>query len=823
MEVALMKSKEDVNILFKQGDTDERILKSMAEDTEHEYNSEELSKALDKAKLVQKEVQVRGKNGQMHTRKQWVKAGEDQPTTKQPKAQEDTKDKKSRKVTCADDVANGIKSVNRKIKSELGIVNSVSSGSNLSGDGVYGCEAHIFTGKLGGDNKAKTIVESYLKKEFGNNVKVEFKEASNEKGHLIASVKVSDNKNDSGSGGDDVSKEKTPTPAAGGSGGDDGTVKGKGKTVNMKHWTKVGTSQEAKAQIAQMLASGKSREDCMSDFKAQGVAWKEHENPAINWMRAAMAMNKHLTSGATEQLKDSDSVSKTEESKENTKSSKEDKENNSENRKTEYENGHIDKDGDLVVDDKSDLGELVSEITGTDSFDQKDLALEELEKNSEYKGAFIEEMGIDKASQNKDGSISVTAYVRGYIDLDTDDGDTENFDTYVTFDIPVKSAEEKTAEKKSEDKQLTYDSTSDAQEIQSIADEIKRTTIEMREANKAYFASGSTDQDAKAKQDKATEEMSKVRKNMEDMFDNMPDGTVMKYTYVDDEGNKEVHTVKFDTVTLQHKDPRYNEKTTKQISLKWKDTKGKNRTRTIQKLFEPGMFVGLEHDFSGRGGSGKVTDISIDYPSSNSSNSTNTQSSNKSVIGSDYTQLTTEKESGTIEGEAHNMMVGWLKSENGGNKKPTESQIKQAANSLKDAAIKRVISSYNQDELVHQLAMAKHFTKLAGGNMDHMTLERTYQDVVSGSSYTQEQKCNALAKLCGKDYDSTGDYVRKYASNSMANASIVPMSKGYFEVTFSYDDGVSRKERFDSVKSAKEAADKFIEKEEKYAAEKKSK
>lgn len=508
MEVALMKSKEDVNILFKQGDTDERILKSMAEDTEHEYDSEELSKSLDKAKLVQKEVQVRGKNGQMHTRKQWVRAGEDQPAPKQPKAQEDTKETSS------------------KPKQEE-------------------------------------------KKE---------------------------------------------------------------------HWTKVGTSQEAKAQIAQMLASGKSREDCMKDFKAQGVTWKEHENQAINWMRAAMAMNKHLTSGAgTPQGNDSSKPKEktTENKKESTdkQSSVKDK---SSSQQKKFENGYIDKNGDLVADDKSDLEGLVSEITDTDPFDQKDLALEELEKNPEYKGAFIGSMGFDKASQNKDGSISVTAYVEGYVEDDRD-GSSENFDTYVTFDIPVKS-----------------------EEI-------------------------------------------------------------------------------------------------------------------------------------------------------------------KSVIGSDYTQLTTEKESGTIEGEAHNMMVGWLQSENGGKKKPTEAQIKQAANSLKDAAIKRVISSYNQDELVHQLAMAKHFTKLAGGNMDHMTLERTYQDVVSGSSYTQEQKCNALAKLCGKDYDSTGDYVRKYASNSMANASIVPMSKGYFEVTFSYDDGVSRKERFDSVKSAKEAADKFIEKEEKYTAEKKSK
>lgn len=599
MEVILMKSKEDVNILFKQGNTDDRILKSMAEDIDHKYNSEELSKAMNRAGLVQKEVQVRGKNGQIHTRKQWVKASEDQPSTKQPKAQEDTKETSS------------------KPKQEE-------------------------------------------KKE---------------------------------------------------------------------HWTKVGTSQEAKSQIAQMLASGKSREDCMSDFKAQGVTWKEHENQAINWMRAAMAMNKHLTSGAgASQANDSSkSKEKTTENKKKFTDKQSSMKDKSSSQQKKFENGYIDKDGDLVADDKSDLEGLVSEITDTDMFDQKDLALEELEKNPEYKGAFIESMGIDKASQNKDGSISVTAYVEGYVEDDRD-GSSENFDTYVTFDIPVKS-EEKTAENKNNSKKPV-----------TIDDIIKK--INSRGDGVAPLKG-------------------------RDSISTDPKG---KYIYCDknhDEDNP--------------------------LSI------------TEEQAVEIYSAYKNKEDYK---------KIAEKIASKNNS---------KSVIGTDYTQLTTEKESGTIEGEAHNMMVGWLQSENGDKKKPTKAQIKQAANSLKDAAIKRVISSYNQDELVHQLAMAKHFTKLAGGNMDHMTLERTYQDVVSGSSYTQEQKCDALAKLCGKDYDSTGDYVRKYASNSMANASIVPMSKGYFEVTFSYDDGASRKERFDSVKSAKEASDKFIEKEEKYTAEKKSK
>lgn len=51
---------------------DDEILKSL--DAEHP--SEDLIKAMNKQGLVQKEVQVRGKNGKMFTRKQWVKASD---------------------------------------------------------------------------------------------------------------------------------------------------------------------------------------------------------------------------------------------------------------------------------------------------------------------------------------------------------------------------------------------------------------------------------------------------------------------------------------------------------------------------------------------------------------------------------------------------------------------------------------------------------------------------------------------------------------------------------------------------------------------------
>lgn len=58
---------------FIQGTSDEELLKSLPT----ENISEDLVKAMNKVGLVQKEVQVKGKNGQTFTRKQWVRASDD--------------------------------------------------------------------------------------------------------------------------------------------------------------------------------------------------------------------------------------------------------------------------------------------------------------------------------------------------------------------------------------------------------------------------------------------------------------------------------------------------------------------------------------------------------------------------------------------------------------------------------------------------------------------------------------------------------------------------------------------------------------------------
>ena len=59
---------------FVNSGTDEATVQDMKKSIARE---EDLQKAMNRAGLVQKDVQVQGKNGQTFTRKQWVKASED--------------------------------------------------------------------------------------------------------------------------------------------------------------------------------------------------------------------------------------------------------------------------------------------------------------------------------------------------------------------------------------------------------------------------------------------------------------------------------------------------------------------------------------------------------------------------------------------------------------------------------------------------------------------------------------------------------------------------------------------------------------------------
>lgn len=65
---------------------DESLLKSLQ--GKDGIDQEVLEKAIDKAKLVQKEVQVRGKNGKIYTRKQWVRPDGSEPQTSEQGSKE---------------------------------------------------------------------------------------------------------------------------------------------------------------------------------------------------------------------------------------------------------------------------------------------------------------------------------------------------------------------------------------------------------------------------------------------------------------------------------------------------------------------------------------------------------------------------------------------------------------------------------------------------------------------------------------------------------------------------------------------------------------
>lgn len=78
---------------FIQGTSDEELLKSLPT----ENISEDLVKAMNKAGLVQKEVQVKGKNGQTFTRKQWVKASDVQSTEPASQSKQVAKDEGDKK------------------------------------------------------------------------------------------------------------------------------------------------------------------------------------------------------------------------------------------------------------------------------------------------------------------------------------------------------------------------------------------------------------------------------------------------------------------------------------------------------------------------------------------------------------------------------------------------------------------------------------------------------------------------------------------------------------------------------------------------------
>ena len=202
---------------------------------------EVLEKAMDKTKLVQKEVQVKGKNGQTFTRKQWVKAGEEQ------------KDFQYK--------------LDKTNSGKVGAVWVIKPDGGKEAATVSNEAPHSFTDKseVTVEGKPFTIYKN------GNN--------------LIAVEKST----------------KSTKPS-------DVNVKSSQPKATLS-----ATGSSAKQQLVDMLASGKSREDIMSEFKSQGVTWKHSDNQGINWMRASMAIQKHMNNNSdkSQNIFDHKSASKT--------------------------------------------------------------------------------------------------------------------------------------------------------------------------------------------------------------------------------------------------------------------------------------------------------------------------------------------------------------------------------------------------------------------------------------------------------------------------------------------------------------------------------
>lgn len=181
-----------------------------------------------------------------------------------------------------------------------------------------------------------------------------------------------------------------------------------------------------------------------------------------------------------------------------------------------------------------------------------------------------------------------------------------------------------------------------------------------------------------------------------------------------------------------------------------------------------------------------------------------------SVIGKDYTKLTTGEESNTPEGEAHNMIVGAL----GRKKNPSDLDVRIAASGLAKDYVKHSLS-FNSD---HNTKLANRFVEISGDNRTNIV-----RDIAMEKFGSKETKAYALQELLGKDYkvtpgntlETSVDVGGKYE----VQVKIEPKnggSGGYFRAEFVYADGASRAETYDSIDVLKEAADKFIQKEKDY-------
>ena len=195
-----------------------------------------------------------------------------------------------------------------------------------------------------------------------------------------------------------------------------------------------------------------------------------------------------------------------------------------------------------------------------------------------------------------------------------------------------------------------------------------------------------------------------------------------------------------------------------------------------------------------------------------SSDGESEEDKDESVSDKDYTKLIEdEDEASTPAGEAHNQMVGYLKS-NG--LKHTSANVKKAAEELRKKSVHTAIMANSKDEETRALELADQFDGISGYSspLAFDDIKYVAKGVLNDDSSTQDEKVAALSKILGKEFSAFGDTVVTSVStkDGPLQVHIEPKKKGYFEATFEYPDGASRKETYDSVESVKSASHDFI-------------
>ena len=313
-------------INFVNTGADEAILKSMST----EGCSEDLIKAMNKQGLVQKDVTVQGKNGKTFTRKQWVKASDAKSTDNTGNGDQSSKDIDNIKVGQHLHM-NG--EVYRILK-----INPTGNRWNLD---------EFVVGELSKDGRVGRsfgMSKKYVSDNFGKNPGDKISGSEKKMGKIteMKSVTTSDGKKtlEFTFGGEKYQAEvgRNFTFTVWDSRGEDSKISGKLKTevydgktyayvgpytlggmdnvvaINSKCKVSPDTDTkkvssgisfempaggDAKKVITGMISSGHSRKDVMSAAKASGITWVESNHEGINWMRASMSIQRHLTENST--------------------------------------------------------------------------------------------------------------------------------------------------------------------------------------------------------------------------------------------------------------------------------------------------------------------------------------------------------------------------------------------------------------------------------------------------------------------------------------------------------------------------------------------